>query len=127
MKRAGLVAVAFLAGCLVEGQFPCDSDAKCQKGATAGHCVEGFCAYDDATCTSSSLRWDNTAPAGMTNQCVPAGDRDLGDLARPADLFDAGRDAEVDLSVPDLSTPDLSPIVLCRLSVDTFNDGCQLK
>jgi hypothetical protein len=129
IRRAALVAVFLLGGCLVEGQFPCDSDAKCQKGAASGQCVQGFCAYEDGSC-SSSLKWDNTAPAGMANQCVPPNERDLGDLARPSDLFDAGRnDAEagVDLSVPDLSTPDLSTIVYCRFSVDTFNDGCQLK
>ena len=124
-SRAALVALlasALLAGCLAEGRFPCSSNAKCQKGATAGRCVQGYCAYDDRTC-NSSLRWDNTAPPGMTSQCVPPVGRDMG---RSSDL---GSGPVGDLSMPDLSRPDLSLSTpgFCTFSFDTFNDGCRLK
>src|SRR5688572_18458051 len=69
--RAGLGLFAALScGCPSLGQFACEEDAHCDRG-TAGQCVAGDCAYEDASCPGSGLRFSPNARVNA-GECVEA-------------------------------------------------------
>jgi hypothetical protein len=102
-----LVFAAALAGAGCVGDnlvFNCDGTHAC---GSSGACIAGACAFSDTKC-SSGLRYDSSAAAGRSGQCVDTSvmfDLTMG----PMDL--AGADfTGVDFSGVDLLTPvDLLP------------------
>lgn len=73
--RWGAAALAASAiGCLRPGSYACEEAAQCRDGGT-GACVDGWCAYTDATC-ASQLRYGAYAPADLARACVGAGGSD---------------------------------------------------
>jgi alpha-tubulin suppressor-like RCC1 family protein len=71
--RARLAAVALAAmlgaGC-TPAALPCDANSECTAGGAQGLCLGGSCAFVDATCADSALRYDVTAATDVAGECV---------------------------------------------------------
>jgi hypothetical protein len=64
-----LAIVGLVAACNVQA-FACVGDGDCMLGGEPGVCVEGNCAYPDATCPSG-LRYPAGLGNGLAGACVP--------------------------------------------------------
>ncbi len=92
------------AGCLSDGEFRCDSDARCTRSREAGRCIEGYCAFQDPSC-GGALRWDESAGqvAGQCTTALDAGAAEMSassmDMAKPVP-FDIAGPPPIDIAIP---------------------------
>jgi alpha-tubulin suppressor-like RCC1 family protein len=71
--RPAAVALGLVAGisaCLAFDPYACTDSAQCVLGGSSGVCQFGWCAYPDAQCPESGLRFDENAGDGLAGQCV---------------------------------------------------------
>ena len=92
MRRAALVAIAVLAGCVTPASsFQCDLPEDCTVG---GFCEStGYCSFPDPSCDSGRRYGD--ASGDLSNQCVPFnGDAVCGDgvVEAPEECEDGDQD-----------------------------------
>lgn len=95
MKRLilSLFVLGAVAGCRTSAlKFQCTADSQC----SGGHCIDGFCAFTDATC-ASDYRYQRAGT--LSGMCAPSpsGTADMspvsmpGDMAQPADMAAPGK------------------------------------
>ena len=70
-----------LVGCESSREFSCQvgEAGVCVRDGVSGQCVApGHCAFQDAECDGTGLRYDSTAADGLAGQCVTNGGNDGG-------------------------------------------------
>jgi hypothetical protein len=91
MRVAILFALA-LTACRYSGTFTCDTDGDCRERGSVGRCEvsNGFCTFNDATC-SSGFRYADSAGGGVAGMCVmdpSASDGGMTDGTTDGNTFD---------------------------------------
>ncbi len=105
---AGTLMGGAFAGCLSFEPFTCDVDSHCDAHE-GGVCAEGqFCAYPDAECLETGLRYDDAAGDGLGGECVgeDTGTTSLDPTTNTMSSLDATSPTSLDTSTTQSTTLD---------------------
>lgn len=120
--QAAMLASGLLGACSGHSAVECTTSSDCLQNGVPGSCVDSptstrrWCAFGDADCQGSDLRWGILAGDGLASMCLEGWDGGIADAsldgaqslpdAEPADASGA-----IDAATPDGAPPPVSPVV----------------